>query len=115
MRIVTYPADQLQTKGCAPTMPPISDIHGYGTVPMRRLAYLSLILCFPLANASLAQDQPAPARRPAARLLPGMQSGGSILLPNQWSLKPVGTQINLGDFPVNIALHRGAARRLRGT
>ncbi len=43
--------------------------------------------------------------RAARRQLPGMQVGGSVLLPNQWSLRPVGAQIRLGDFPVNIALH----------
>lgn len=37
--------------------------------------------------------------------LPGLQKSGSILLPNQWSLNPVGKQIKLGDFPVQIALH----------
>jgi DNA-binding beta-propeller fold protein YncE len=39
------------------------------------------------------------------RLLPGAQPGGSILLHNQWSLRPAGKQIELGDFPVNLALH----------
>lgn len=57
------------------------------------------------ALSAAAQDTAEPARRNPPRMLPGMQAGGSILLPNQWSLKPVGTQINLGDFPVNIALH----------
>jgi len=37
--------------------------------------------------------------------LPGPQPDGSILLPNQWSLRPAGKQIPVGDFPVNIALH----------
>jgi YVTN family beta-propeller protein len=36
---------------------------------------------------------------------PGAKSDGSTLLPNMWSLKPAGRQIQLGDFPVNIALH----------
>jgi DNA-binding beta-propeller fold protein YncE len=26
-------------------------------------------------------------------------------LPNQWSLRPVGKQLTVGDFPVNVALH----------
>jgi DNA-binding beta-propeller fold protein YncE len=34
-----------------------------------------------------------------------LQAGGDILLPTQWSLKPAGKQLKLGDFPVNIALH----------
>ncbi|MSU49085.1 MAG: YncE family protein, partial [Opitutus sp.] len=32
---------------------------------------------------------------------------GSVLLPNQWSLRPVGRHLVVGDFPVNIALHPG--------
>jgi DNA-binding beta-propeller fold protein YncE len=36
---------------------------------------------------------------------PGAQPGGAVLLPNQWFLHPVGKQIAVGDFPVNIALH----------
>src|SRR5258706_15983210 len=39
--------------------------------------------------------------------LPGQQTDGSVLLPNLWSLRPVGRQIALGDFPVNIAMHPG--------
>jgi len=39
--------------------------------------------------------------------LPGKQPDGSVLLPNHWSLRPVGRQIELGDFPVNIAVHPG--------
>jgi DNA-binding beta-propeller fold protein YncE len=37
--------------------------------------------------------------------VPGAQADGSVLLPNQWSLRPAGTQIAVGDFPVNIAVH----------
>jgi DNA-binding beta-propeller fold protein YncE len=40
-----------------------------------------------------------------SRRLPGPQPGGETLLPTQWSLKPAGTQVPLGDFPVNIAIH----------
>jgi WD40 repeat protein len=36
--------------------------------------------------------------------VPGARSDGSVMLPNQWSLRPVGRQILLGDFPVNIAV-----------
>lgn len=42
---------------------------------------------------------------PPIRALPGLRDDGSVLLPNQWSLTPAGEQIDLGDFPVNIALH----------
>lgn len=37
--------------------------------------------------------------------LPGVKVDGSILLPNQWSLRPSGRQVPLGDFPVNLAIH----------
>src|SRR5215216_1929047 len=36
--------------------------------------------------------------------VPGGRSDGSVMLPNLWSLRPVGRQIALGDFPVNIAV-----------
>ncbi|MGD0263088.1 MAG: beta-propeller fold lactonase family protein [Verrucomicrobiota bacterium] len=39
--------------------------------------------------------------------LPGQRPDGSVLLPNQWSLRPVGKQVDMGDFPINIAVHPG--------
>jgi len=38
-------------------------------------------------------------------MLPGVEADGSIRLHNTWALKPAGKQLELGDFPVNIALH----------
>ncbi len=38
---------------------------------------------------------------------PGQRADGAVLLPNQWLLRPVGKQVVVGDFPVNIALHPG--------
>lgn len=38
---------------------------------------------------------------------PGHKPDGSVLLPNMWSLKPAGRQMEVGDFPVNIAVHPG--------
>ncbi|HKB90137.1 MAG TPA: SMP-30/gluconolactonase/LRE family protein, partial [Opitutaceae bacterium] len=38
--------------------------------------------------------------------LPGLQQDGSVLLPNQWSLRPTGKQVPVGDFPVNMAFDR---------
>jgi len=52
-----------------------------------------------------ALAQPAPTARQTE--LPGWRPDGSVLLPNGWSLQPVGSQIPLGDFPVNIAVHPG--------
>jgi DNA-binding beta-propeller fold protein YncE len=40
----------------------------------------------------------------APALWPGWQADGSMLLPNQWSLRPAGTPVALDDFPVNLAL-----------
>ena len=36
---------------------------------------------------------------------PGMDHAGKVLLPNGWSLKPAGSHLEIGDFPVNIAVH----------
>jgi YVTN family beta-propeller protein len=47
---------------------------------------------------------PAPAK-PFDRVLPGLRKDGFVQLPNQWSLRPAGRHIEVGDFPVNIALH----------
>ncbi|HUY36651.1 MAG TPA: alkaline phosphatase family protein [Pirellulales bacterium] len=49
-----------------------------------------------------AEDQPG---RDRPRQLPGVQPAGEVLLPNQWSLRPAGKQIKLGDLPVQIVLH----------
>src|SRR5437763_8188235 len=72
---------------------------------MRRL--LRWLILMALLSAGCAPG----ARRIAARSetahakLPGRQADGSILLPNQWSLRPAGKQVELGDFPINMAVH----------
>src|SRR6185369_3873502 len=83
---------------------------------------IARILCVALAAAPLlltigcapttreATALPAPPRsalRTPQPNRPGKQTDGSVLLPNQWSLRPVGRQIELRDFPVNIAVHPG--------
>ena len=35
---------------------------------------------------------------------PGLQSNGQTLLPNGWSLRPAGEQVDLGDFPSHMEL-----------
>ena len=35
----------------------------------------------------------------------GVEPDGGIRLPNQWAIRPAGRQIELGDFPVEMALH----------
>src|SRR5262245_3064847 len=59
-----------------------------------------------LVTVSLAWQQAERADpSPPPRLLPGVQPSGEIRLPNQWSLRPAGANVLLGDFPVNLALH----------
>src|SRR5437660_5972957 len=74
------------------------------------LPVLSLVLA--LAGASCRQPAPTPYRSSGSGMtqrpmLPGKQPDGSVLLPNQWSLRPVGRQVELGDFPINVAVHPG--------
>jgi hypothetical protein len=66
-----------------------------------------LLICVPpFILGVVRREEPQPAREmPDMRILPGVQPSGAILLPNQWSLRPAGKQVQLGDFPVNIALH----------
>lgn len=46
-----------------------------------------------------------PRTQVGGRRLPGRQADGAVLLHNQWSLRPAGNQLELGDFPVNMAVH----------
>src|SRR5512139_3434704 len=46
-----------------------------------------------------------PASEASQLDLPGARGDGAVRLPNQWWLRPVGKQLPVGDFPVNIALH----------
>lgn len=78
---------------------------------MRRslLAVSLLLLVCGILSGALERGK---KKRPAGRntvvgppTLPGVQPSGAILLPNQWSLRPAGKQIELGDFPVNMAIH----------
>src|SRR5258708_686039 len=71
---------------------------------MRLHPFLSL-LCAILLAACVTQQAPQETRTDID--IPGARADGSILLPNQWSLRPAGKQIVLGDFPVNIAVHPG--------
>ena len=68
--------------------------------------------CFCFGTACYPTVRPAPtfselpeAPRSTSITWPGKKVDGSVLLPNQWSLHPTGRQIELADFPVNLALH----------
>jgi YVTN family beta-propeller protein len=71
----------------------------------RAFATLALLILPFIASA----DDAAPQAKHSPRKLPGMQAGGRVLLPTQWSLQPAGKQLRLGDFPVNIAMHPSEA------
>src|SRR5881394_825702 len=70
-------------------------------------------ICWLLVGAWVCLSGCAPRTHPSAppsgavgvTMLPGRQADGAVLLPNQWSLRPAGRQIELGDFPVNLAVH----------
>lgn len=66
------------------------------------LAVVALTGVLPLA----AQPGPDKLQKPT-RTLPGLDASGAIRLHNQWSLRPAGKQLELGDFPVTAALHPG--------
>ena len=72
-----------------------------GGIQMRQVLIHALLCMLLIAAASAGEAAP--------RVLPGQQPDGSVLLPNQWSLRPAGRQIELGDFPVNIAVHPGGS------
>ena len=73
------------------------------SMPLLLAALLGAAGCAPARHSSGGSATPAPG--PAK--WPGPQTDGSVQLPNQWSLRPAGRQVELGCFPVNIAVHPG--------
>src|SRR5581483_1512597 len=61
--------------------------------------------CFIVALMAGISAGAAPSETHARADLPGTRPDGSVLLPNQWVLRPAGRQVELGNFPVNIAVH----------
>ncbi len=77
---------------------------------MRVSFFASALLAIWAATGCVQTMPPVPAHAVTQSTatqsnFPGKQSDGSVLLPNQWSLRPVGKQIELRDFPINLALH----------
>src|ERR1051326_3779149 len=76
---------------------------------MKKLFRHTSLMLLVIAGAC-SSERPALTQRDLARgvpEVPGARRDGSVLLPDMWSLRPVGRQIPLGDFPVNIAVHPG--------
>src|SRR5947208_3522676 len=77
---------------------------------MPRRSLVAVLLLTATTAALLAtlgqsrEDAPAASTTPR-RTLPGLDNEGFIQLPNQWRLRPAGTQIELGDLPMHIAVH----------
>ena len=55
------------------------------------------------ASAYPAHPQEADAKKSPVQL-PGLQRSGQTLLPNGWSLRPAGEQVDMGDFPSRMQL-----------
>ena len=76
---------------------------------MKFLLHGSVVALAALLGACSA-SRPALTQRDLLRHapeVPGARQDGSVLLPNQWSLRPVGRQVALGDFPINVAVAPG--------
>jgi YVTN family beta-propeller protein len=83
---------------------------------MRRQSLTAILLLTGIVailsvSLSLGRDEPpkpagtvaGPA--PVERVLPGLHADGFVQLPNQWRLRPAGSQLELDNFPVNMAIH----------
>ena len=71
-------------------------------------ALLPTLLLAALSQGAFAAEKQSalpPQQTRESMRWPGRQPDGSILLPNLWSLQPAGTQVDVADFPVNIAVH----------
>ncbi|CAN5388092.1 hypothetical protein BH11PLA2_BH11PLA2_08440 [soil metagenome] len=69
---------------------------------MRWILFTGLVL---ITIIPVRSDDAKDAKLPTTRVLPGIQKGGFVQLPNQWRLKPAGKQIEVGDLPSNIQIH----------
>src|SRR5579859_5557136 len=106
-----------------PALPEMQSLAQASTPIMRKLgpttrldfraAWFVLPLVSLLFNGCVDTRDPAhePTERTTSTLSgrqgtwPGRKPDGSVLLPNQWWLRPVGRQVPLTDFPVNVAVH----------
>jgi YVTN family beta-propeller protein len=78
-----------------------------GALPLRFTCLPCLAGLVLLAGlAAAAHAAPVPGREPAhgGTLRPGPASGGRVRLPNGWYLSPTGHQVEVGDFPLGLAV-----------
>src|SRR5262245_5169021 len=83
-----------------------SHVEAFMSRPLAAVALLVAVGGVLLMTLGQAEEpKSATSAAPRGRLLPGVQPSGQVLLPNQWSLRPAGRHVRLGDFPVNLAIH----------
>jgi DNA-binding beta-propeller fold protein YncE len=75
---------------------------------IQRLSISSSLLVLCIVTGALHGQDSAGAKLKVERTarvgLPGLQPNDQVLLPNGWSLAPEGTQLAMGDFPVNVQI-----------
>ncbi len=71
--------------------------------PLRSISLVLSLSCVPFWTGDIALPQEATNLKSPVQL-PGLQSNGQTLLPNGWSLRPAGEQVDLGDFPSHMEL-----------
>ena len=81
-----------------------SHVEAKAVSPLRSATAVHMALLAVLALGLLScAHKPEPATTEID--LPGARGTNVVRLPNMWWLRPVGRQVALGDFPVNIAVH----------
>ena len=78
-----------------------------GSLPRNAFPLALLAGCLVTAASRADDPTPAPKTKAPARVLPGVRPDGSVQLPNQWRLKPAGTQVEVGSFPMQLVPHPG--------
>ena len=71
-------------------------------ISKKLVSALSFGCAFVALNSTIYSQEKTPVSKPIQ--LPGLKTSGETLLPNGWSLKPVGEQIEMGDFPSHVEL-----------
>lgn len=72
---------------------------------MVTLVAITIGLSAVTSSLTVGQEPPIASTNTGPRILPGVLPSGFVQLPNQWRLRPTGSQTELGDFPVHIELH----------
>ena len=88
----------------------LKKIFTYGVLMMKKikssikvlLLLIAISLVSYLFSCSTINNSKSINSTEGYRILPGMTDDGKVLLPNQWSLKPAGNQMPIGDLPLNM-------------